>query len=257
MGRFGPGVAPPQGRDEEDMKTFKRKTVASLSALALMLLVSGCGGEAYRTVSTDNSPASGGSGGGGSGTPWVDPGTGGSGGGTVITPAIPAYSYDFSVTGEGGTTPTFTSASVDTDNLLVVRVSAKSAGIISATNYSNFSGNYECVQYEVTALGKTLSTGVLSTVPGGATNCPGAPTYADLNFSDRLGAGHNAVNIEIRKVYYDFYCSWAKWVNASWPYSGYDYQNLAYYCPVKTVYRTHTVNGKIQVKVNGTEFSSY
>ena len=66
------------------------------------------------------------------------------------------------------------------------------------------------------------------------------------------------VNIEIKKVYYDFYCSWARWVNSS-PYTVYQYgpQNESLFCPVKTVYRTHTVNGKIQVKVNGTEFSSY
>ncbi len=248
------------------MKTFERKTVASWSALGLMLLASGCGGEAYRTVNTDNSGNSGGGTGGTpyvypTGTPdwgggWTDPGTGG--GGVIVNPAIPAYSYDFNVTGEGGSNPTFTSAAVDTDNLLIVRISAKSAGQISASSYSNFSGNYSCVQYEVTALGKTLSTGVLSTVAGGSPNCPGAPTYADLNFSDRLGSGHNSVNIQVKKVYYDFYCSWARWVNSS-PYTVYQYgyQNEALFCPVKTVYKTHTVNGRMQVKVNGTEFSSY
>ena len=251
------------------MKTFERKTFASLSALGLMLLVSGCGGEAYRTVSTGNGstgntgtsfpdPTNNNSGSGG--TNWSDPGSssGGGSGGTVSSPAIPAYTYDFNMTGEGGSAPTFTSPAVDTDNLLIVRVSAKPAGQIASTTYSNFSGSYVCVQYEVTALGKTLSTGVLSTVLGGGPNCPGAPTYADLNFSDRLGAGHNSVNIQVTKIYYDFYCSWAKWVNSS-PYTVYQYgyQNESFYCPVKTVYKTHTVNGKLQIKVNGTEFSSY
>jgi hypothetical protein len=252
------------------MKTFERKTVASLSALGLMLLASGCGGEAYRTVNTNtnntnNTNTSTG------GTPFVSPtgtptnwggGPGPSTGncGVVITPAVPAYSFDFNVTGSGGTAPTFTSTQVETDNMLIVRISAKAAGQLSlqSGSYSRFTANYGCIQYEVTALGKTLSTGMLSTVAGGSPNCPGAPTYADLNFSDSLSPGHNAVNIQVTKVYYDFYCAWARWVNSSYiTLSQYGYQNEGLFCPATTVYRNHTVNGKMQVKVNGSEFSSY
>lgn len=251
------------------MKTIERKTAASLSALGLMLLASGCGGEAYRTVNTNTNNTNTGTG----GTPYVYPtgtptgtptdwggGTGTGSGGVVITPTVPAYSFDFNVTGPGGTGPTFTSTQVETDNMLIVRISAKAAGQLSlqSGNYSRFTANYGCVQYEVTALGKTLSTGLLSTAAGGSPNCPGAPTYADLNFSESLSPGHNAVNIQVTKVYYDFYCSWARWVNSSYITMGqYGYQNEGLFCPATTVFKNHTVNGKMQVKVNGSQFSSY
>ncbi|NDD90882.1 hypothetical protein EBZ37_02190 [bacterium] len=246
------------------MKTFTPKTIAAWSALALTVLVSGCGGEAYHAGS-----AGGGSNSSGNTTPYVGPttpgggwsGGSGSGSGSTVTPppTAPAFNFDFQVTGEGGTSPSYTASSVDTDNLLVVRISARPAGQVSIASgqYSNFTANYGCVQYEVTALGKTMSTGILSTTPNNPV-CPGAPGYADLNFSDRLASGHNTVNVSVTKVYYDFYCLWAKWVNSSYyNISLYGAQNETYFCPLRTVYRSHVANGKMQIQVNGTAFSSY
>ncbi|MBU6376264.1 MAG: hypothetical protein KGQ59_09735, partial [Bdellovibrionales bacterium] len=208
------------------MKTFEPKIIAMWSALALTVLLSGCGGEAYRTA---------GSGGGynpsGNVDPYVGPvspppsddwsggSSGGSGSGSA--PTSPAFSFDFQVTGPGGTTPSYTASSVNTDNLLVVRISARPAGELSLAGgqYSRFTANYGCVAYEVTALGKTLSTGILS-VTANNPLCPGAPSYADLNFSDRLASGHHAVNVQVTKVYYDFYCLWAKNQNEGARYYG-------------------------------------
>ncbi len=261
------------------MKTLKHQTLTAWSALALMVITSGCGGEAYRPAGTaqNNGQNNGGftDNTGTGGTPWVpgdsDPDwgsggdTGSSDGTTDPVVVVPAPSYDFAVTGKGGTADTFTAPIVDTDNLLQVRISAASAGQLSLSSgsYSNFSANYGCVEYKVEALGQSKSTGVLS-VSGNSALCPGAPTYRDLDFSSSLASGHNSVNVKITEVRYDFYCLWAKDQNAGfayyYPYGsyyGYSQQNESLFCPTKTVFKNHTVNGRMQIRVNGTQFSSY
>lgn len=238
------------------------KTIQRISTLMLLAtLASACGGQAYRetTQSKDSSGGNTINWGGGSG----NNGSGTSGSGTNPNPTpsstpgtTPAYTTDFSLLGKGGVASgtnttvapyVFTSQPVDTDNLLKVKVTAKAGAPVSmGEGNSNFTANYACVEYKVTVLGVTRTTGMLR-VPGSMLNtpCAASPESAVLDFSDRLGAGHNTVNVKVTEVRYDFYCMLA--------YSGhYPQMNPANYCPTYSVYHTHTVNGSLAIQVNGT-----
>jgi hypothetical protein len=154
----------------------------------------------------------------------------------------------FTLTGSGGTSPTY-SFTVNTDNILKVQVTPG-----AATNVipgSNFSATYECVSFNVTALGQTLSTGTLS-VSGGNSICPGAPTSKTLDFSSRLTSGHQAVTVTIQATGYDFYCQGCltyPWLYNAYPYG---YYSCSMYCPLHTVYKNHGVTGSMSIQINGT-----
>jgi hypothetical protein len=185
------------------------------------------------------------------------------GGGTTTTDpddGMTALSFSFTVTGAGGTMPSFSTKSggkILTDNMLKVRVNAGAAGQLALTNgYSNFNARYGCVSYRVSlynyttgaAIGGTVTTSLLS-INGGSWNCAGAPSAQIINFSSRLYAGHPALAVKVEVDKTDFDCQ----ACYSYPYA-YNAQiygcNL--YCPSKTVNKNHTVTGSIDVQVNGT-----
>ncbi len=239
-----------QERRETFMRNLKNISFALCIASTLSLGLVGCGGQAYRAVDNVGQPNNGNTGnltdfGGGSG--GSDDSDDSNDGSDQDSPTAPAYTYDFAVTGSGGTTPSWQSPLVETDNLLKVRVSAGNASRISLpSGYSNFTATYGCVQYTIRALGQTVTTGLLST--GSASSsvyCPNAPTSQVIDFSSRLGSGHNSVNIEVTEVRYDFYCQMLMQGLISSMY----YNT---YCPSYPVYRTHTVTGQLDIQVNGT-----
>jgi len=173
-----------------------------------------------------------------------------------VTPVtgIPAYTYSFSVTGADGNNPSYQAPAVETDNLLRVRISAGPGEKVSIPQYSNFVGQYDCVQYKVEALGRAQWTPILSLSGAGNPYCPGSVSFADLDFSSRLGSGHNSVNVNVTAVRSDYYCK--LYFGGYMPHLTREWA-IANYCPVSSVYRTHVVTGKMQVQVNGTVFSTY
>lgn len=164
---------------------------------------------------------------------------------------LPPVQESFTVTGSGGTNPTY-SVTVDTDNLLQVQITAG-----AATNVipgSNFSANYGCVTYNVTALGQTVTTNTLG-VNGGNSICPNAPSSQTIDFSSRLTPGHGAVAITVSASGYDFYCQGCLMDPAlydAYPYGPY---SCSMYCPLHTVFKNHGVTGTISVQVNGTSLN--
>ncbi len=213
------------------------------AAFAALLLTS-CGATTYKESASDSTQAQATY---SSGTSTTGGSTGATGS-TGSSDQYPAITTSFTLTGSGGTTPTY-SFTVATDNLLKVRVNAG-----AATNVipgSNFSATYECVSYNVTAMGQTLSTGTLS-VSGGNSICPSAPTSKTLDFSSRLTSGHQSVAITVQATGYDFYCQSCltyPWLFNAYPYG---YYSCSMYCPLKTIYKNHGVTGSMDIQVNGT-----
>jgi hypothetical protein len=165
------------------------------------------------------------------------------------TDLYPPITTSFTLTGSGGSSPSYSYTPPATDNLLKIRVKAG-----AATNVipgSNFSATYECVSFNVTALGQTLSTGTMS-VSGGNSICPNAPTTKDLDFSSRLTSGHQSVTITVQATGYDFYCQAC--LNYPWMFNAYPYgyYSCNLYCPLKTVYMNHGVTGSMNIQINGT-----
>lgn len=215
-------------------------------ALSAVLLTS-CGATSYKETSMNSTQAQSTYTGGNTSTGGTTGNTG-STGTTGDTSSYPAFTTTFTLTGSSGTSPSY-SYTVQTDNLLKVKVTAG-----AATNVipgSNFSATYECVSYNVTAMGQTLSTGTLS-VSGGNSICPNAPTSKTLDFSSRLTSGHGDVTVKIVATGYDFYCQSCltyPWMFNAYPYG---YYSCSMYCPLKTVYQNHGVTGTMDIQVNGT-----
>lgn len=234
-------------------KRFSQKAVL---LFIIGIQFSSCGGQSYRELAPTPATTPEGSTGGGGGTGI--PGTGGIEPPETDTGQFPAITQSFSVTGSGGTLPSF-STNVSTDNILKVQVEAAAGDRISLPGqYSNFEANYGCVTYTVTALGQSKTTKVLA-VPAGTTGpassylCSGAPSKEVLDFSGRLGPGHNSVTIQVVAAGYDFYCKHC-YESYQLPYymNPYFPNGCASYCPVKSVFKNHTVNGNLSIQVNGT-----
>ena len=234
------------------MRKFNRATQAIrvLGIGATLALLSGCGMTAYTE-------------------PKDTDGTGGSstGGSQVIGDDgnfMPSRSFTYTLTGTGSrTTP-----GLNTDSILKVKVNAGSAGTVSVPGYG-FSATYTCVTYQVTALGKTYTTQTLAVDGGtcqpGLNNQPpgytsGSEITADsqvFDFSSRLVPGHGPVAVTVGSARYDFYCQlyWNYYFmfgpyNSSYnPFAG---QSPSLYCPLKTVYSTHTVGVSLDIQLNGT-----
>lgn len=168
--------------------------------------------------------------------------------------ALPPITESFTVSGPSGTTPSYTTT-VNTDNLLKIKVTAGGAGQITDPTYG-FSGTYGCVSYKVTVLGSTQTTKLLAVGSQsdmlGAINCPGASTSQVLDFSGRLTSGHGAITVKVEAASYDFYCRGCEtypWLYNAYPYGAY---SCSLYCPSRPVYQTHTVTGNLDIQVNGT-----
>lgn len=167
---------------------------------------------------------------------------------------LPAITESFTVSGASGTTPSYTTT-VDTDNVLRVKVTAEAAGQVTDPTYG-FSGTYSCVSYKVTVLGSTQTTKLLAV--GSNTdllagyNCPGAAGSQILDFSSRLTPGHGTITIKVEASTYDFYCRGCE--SSPWLYNAYPYgpYSCSLYCPSRPVYKTHSVTGTLSIQVNGT-----
>jgi hypothetical protein len=257
------------------MKSSKRfSAILNLAAVvALSSLASACGGQAYREAQpVDPTSGSGGGGynwGGGSNTGGGTGGGSNSGGGTTDPNALPALSVDFTLRGRGGisTNPqnsgyidttvapyVFTSPSVETDNLLKVKVTALAGSTVtlSSGSGSNFTANYGCVKYTVKVNNTVRQTQFLRV--GGAPNslCPGAPEFEVLDFSSILASGHHTLSVSVTEARYDFYCQML-YSNMMLPYGPWDPWAVSNYCTNGySVWKTHNVNGRLQIQVNGT-----
>jgi hypothetical protein len=228
-------------RKTENQKA-KRFQVA-LAAAALAVLISGCGQTAYQEAGNNGGNGGGGNtgGNGGGGTGGGNTGggnTGGTNGGT--TNSVPTATYSFKMTGSGNAvTTTGGSMNVSTNTLLKVAVSTgQHYGINGASGYTV---GFNCEQFTVTVLGESQT--VFVKAPNYVNYytpyndpCASAQTSATLDFSDRLGPGHNSVTIQVSNAMYDN----CRLYND--PYNG--------GCPMTSVYSTHTVGGQLQVFTN-------
>jgi hypothetical protein len=216
---------------------------------------------------------------GGSATTFTNPISSGGTASTITYPIVaatpsptstgeyPAENFSFSVTGQGGATPSYSTYSdngsyIDTDNLLQVTVTPAAAGELtfpstSTTQYSAFTASYNCISYTVSvydstnALLQSQQTGTLALTTGNS-GCPSAPTSQMLDFSSTVVSGnHNGIYVTVNADNYDFYCQY-------W-YSLYDaygtaspwYADYSSFCPMRAVYKTHTVNGSLSIATNG------
>lgn len=222
-------------------KAEKTFVTAFIAALTVMTLTA-CGGQAYREADTVNDIAG----------SVIGGTTGGSSGGGVVgvtgTNLLPPIRANFTLTGASGTSPSH-SVTVTTDNILKIRINSGSASQLAVPGYSNFSAQYNCITYIVNVLGQDTQTQTLS-VNGG--NCSGAEDSQVIDLSNRLTPGHGSVTITVRAGSYDFYCT--SCLSQPWLYNAYPYgpYSCSYYCPLKTVYKTHTVTGSLDIQVNGT-----
>jgi hypothetical protein len=238
--------------------------LTALGALASLMLLSACGGQAYRTgeasgTSSGGTSVSGGSSFGG-GSSSGSGSSNSSGSGTTTPPAeesfLPARSESFTVTGSGGTSPTFTASNVRTDSLLKVKVIAGAAGPVSIPSgtpgyggsYSNYQASYGCVRYTIEVAGRSVTTNTLA-VEGQNSLCPDAPTSQIIDFSDRA-VGVTNTSVKVTAVRYDYYCQLVYMGYIS-PY----YYNTYCGSSLYSVYRTHSVTGTLEIQTNGTQFS--
>lgn len=168
------------------------------------------------------------------------------------------YNFSFSVTGAGGSNPTYTTGStlIDTDNLLQVQVTAGAASE-AAVPGTSFTADYNCVSYTVSVYdqnGNLLSSQATGTLSVNGPNysglCPNAQTSVTLNFNDAVSNGtHGGVQIGVVADQYDFYCQlwWAYYYDGNTQF----YDDYSYMCPMKGVYSAHTVTGTLAVQTNG------
>ena len=181
------------------------------------------------------------------------------GGGTSGTPPSP---FQFSITGAGGAYPTYSTGNIaTTDNILQVRVTAAMGSAIAIPGYSNFQTKYGCASYTVTAMGRSMTTGILA-VPGGDNSlCPSSPSNQILDFSGYLSSGSlNNVNVGVTSAQYDLYCQefWSYYeqyypiYGSYWSYYSPMGGNSGYYCTLHTEYKTHVINGTLEVRTNQT-----
>ncbi len=242
------------------------KPLRIAGALALALVTSACGGRANNDTSGVASTSS----------PVV----------TIPLPSPspsqdpfagfnPTVKEDFSIT---GVTPTTSNGvktyehhfKVETDNLLRIKVSAGTASQIQITTPgifyglpSNYNAKYNCLKVSVNALGLTKTTKWL-TVDGAAAPCFNGKTQVTsvaedlLEFSKNATAGRSSeVEIVVKNAYYDYYCNDAFYYSYFYYYLGWSYQTwTANYCSSfgNTVYQNHTVNGMLDVQVNGSSY---
>lgn len=197
----------------------------NLVFILMGLGASACGGTPYQQIADGN----------GQGSP-IQPT-----GGVTSSPNSPqpdfnpAYSFDFSITGPQGSTPTATT-NVPADSILVVKVNAGAAGNLSVPGYENYTAPYGCIQYTIEVNGHSETTDVLA-VPGGISQylCPGAPSEQIIDFSPYAG-GAGQAEVKVRNARYDFRCLWVNSME----------------CPMSNVYYSHTVTGSLDIQVNGT-----
>lgn len=191
----------------------------------------------------------------------------------------PAASHTFTITGASGAqspaSASFNVPNVLSDNRLRVRVTAGTADINTinvptelAGQYTAFIANYSCVRYSVTALGRTVTTPVMSS--SGARNafCPQAPRSHVIDFSDRLQQPGRTGAIPVvvsglatnaKCMMYNFCATQGMWGPGAAVcvplVQAYGSANIA--CAgdvggVQPAYINHSGTGEIEIEVNGT-----
>jgi hypothetical protein len=240
------------------MSNWSKLTNLSVFITAAVM-VSSCGGAATtytNAIGTVNSA--------GIGTTYISPTPTPS---ASTTSEYPAENFSFSITGQGGATPTYSTYAnngsyIDTDNLLQVTVTAGAAGELtfpstSTTQYSAYTATYNCVTYTVSVydssgdLLQSQTTGTLA-VTAGNEGCTSSSTSQTLDFSSVVISGtHSGVYVTVSVDQYDFYCQyWWSLYDAYGTASPW-YADYSSFCPMREVYKTHTVNGSISVITNG------
>jgi hypothetical protein len=239
------------------MKKLNKMKSLPVFILAVMI-ASSCGGSATTFTNPINS--------GGTASTYVYP---------TVTPTpttsttseYPAENFSFSITGQGGATPTYSTLSnngsyITTDNLLEVTVTPAAAGELtfpstSTTQYSAFTASYNCITYTVSVynqaggLLQSQTTGTLALTTGNS-GCPSAPTSQTLNFSSTVVSGNaGPVYITVNADNYDFYCQYWYSLYDAYGSSSPWYADYSSFCPMRAVYKTHTVNGSLSVITNG------
>jgi len=180
----------------------------------------------------------------------------------------PALPFSFSVYGQAPTTAT---SDILTDNMLKVKITADSATRNQGTpTYTNFAAEYNCAVYKVTlqmerngTWSDTTSVVTKSIAVPGTGGCQDSVESQTIDLSGFMTAGHGLVRIKVEAVKTDFYCilynkctSFARQYGY-WSYDCYwaaQVNMTQYTCPLKTVYQYHTVNGNLEVQINGTDF---
>jgi hypothetical protein len=231
-----------------------------LAATFAAATLSACGGNAVqRTPDPGTTGGSfGGTNGGTTGSTGGTNGgiTGGTTGGNNGGGFDPAASFSFEVTGGSRAENNYVTPTIYTDTKLRVRVNAGAAGAIRPINgnYSNYSAAYSCVSYKIEVQGRMFLTGYLN-VPGSTADCgSGGATSQILDLSSFLTPGLGGFTIKVMAHQYDAYyqgCLWNPYLYGVNPYQ----YNWAESCRSMyfkhSVYQTHTVNGSIDVEVNG------
>ncbi len=197
------------------------------------LLLSGCGGDAFHENQAPNSPSQ----------PAPNPPANSPSDGSDT--GIPPVTKNIRLTGDGGT-QSKQSFPVITDNILILKITAQAASHIDVPGtfpgFSNFNGSYSCASFKITVGGDTRTTQILHAQgTDQSASCSGAPSSQILDFSESLGRGRTSVQIEVSDARYDYWCKM---------YGMYAYSNI--FCPLRTVYLTHTILADMEVQVNGT-----
>lgn len=226
------------------MSTKNRFPFGIIAITGFALLV-GCGGASDRSVAevaSESSPS--GDSGSSSGGSFDD--------NTDIDDSenlAPALTFSYSVTGSGGKRPSYTSPEITTDSILKVRVFAESGGRVTIPGYRNFSVHAGCVSFEVHVNGQSRRTTTLAVPGADNTNCPNAPESQLMDFSTRVSRAVSApVTVKIKRPQYDVYC---QWYQENFFFNAHSMESL--YCPMRNAFQNHSVPGRVEVQVNGTE----
>ncbi len=227
-----------------------KRSKLTFAMIVMATTLGACGGAVNREASNTNGNLA-------DGTPITTPAPTSTT--TVTTPTVltsaefmPSVTYGFTLTGTGGTHPSETLPPVVTDNMLKVKIIAGAAGPISiangSTQGSGYTATYACVSYKITVGGKSIQSEMLS-VNGGSQVCPNAPSEQVIDFSDRLGGGHNnSMSITVSGALYDFACEWLI-QNPWWPLPAL-YGGCNSNIPLKPIFKNHVVSGSLDVQIN-------
>lgn len=190
------------------------------------------------------------------------------------TAEFPSISHDFRITGESGSTPSFTTSTIQgADSTLRVRVLPGPAERLTMSGGpAGFSASYACITYRVSLIlnGVTVETRTTRRLATGGSAvyphwpyatqnynpCSGAVENDTLDFSNRLYPGHPPARIRVHSARTDFRCSYYFQLYMTNPRSPGGYGSLALsfsnHCsapyPVENV---HLVSGTLEIQVDG------
>lgn len=215
----------------------RKKCIIGTMTFVMLMFYAGCGGSSSSTPGADATPVP-------TATP-ISTATATPVPTSTSTPApsVAPQTYSFSITGSG----TYTTPTIHTDTVLKVTISAGLAKVVSGTGFTPVFG---CVSYTVTVDGQSVQTDILSNGTGDG-DCYGSPQSQTIDFSGRLGSGHNSMTVEVSDVQNDFRylnCIENPSLYSVYPYGPY---SCTMYYPVTALYKTHVASGNLSIQVNG------